>query len=371
MPNNLLGKLKGHVGEAKGRAAEDAAQRKAAGAAPRSIILTKNDVQGEYDVHRVLTTTLGGGMARALTSDDLETFRQNMRTAQKNFHGNGITARQVIDLATSHQLEYVPNTDGTSRGSDITKARTEITMAVPVSALVTPDKRLDVRFITNAGPDSKVSRHHVLVRFNAFSEAANKLMASTVKDRKDPKQAANWLRKQKLAFDCDCERHKYFLRYVSTIGNFNAGRDEHGFPKLKNPGLKGVACKHVLRVMAEIDASATVWSFLTKFMVKILASADNTARTQLKQKEAEEAIGKQARPSEIKTSEQRAAERAKAKEKAALHQAAQSAARAPKTSAASRKVEAALASGNLSAIELATFRKYGFSDAQIAAKFKK
>lgn len=365
---SLLGKLKGHVGEAKGRAAEDAAQRKAAGAAPRSIILGKNDVQGEYDAHRVLTTTLGGGKARALTADDLATFRQNMRTAQKNFHGNGITARQVIDLASSHPLDYAkPN----EASSDITKARTEITMAVPVSALVTPRKDLDVRFITNAGPDSKVSRHHVLVRFNAFSEAANKLMASTVKDRKDPRQAANWLRKQKLAFDCDCERHRYFLRYVSTIGGFNAGRPEHGFPKLKNPGLKGVACKHVLRVMAEIEASATVWSFLTKFMLKILASEDNTVKHQQKQAEANAAAEKQAsKPSEIKTSEQRAAERAKVKEKAALHQAAQNAARAPKTSAASRKIEAAIAGGKMTAFELATFRKFGFTDAQIATKFK-
>lgn len=365
---SLLEKLNGHVGEAKGRAAEDTAQRKAAEKAPRSIILGKNDVQGEYDAHRVLTTTLGGGKARAITADDLATFRQNMRIAQKNFHGNGITARQVIDLASSHPLDYAkPN----EASSDITKARTEITMAVPVSALVTPQKALDVRFITNAGPDSKVSRHHVLVRFNAFSEAANKLAATKAKDLQSPKQVANWLRKQKLAFDCDCERHRYFLRYVSTIGNFNAGRDEHGFPKLKNPGLKGVACKHVLRVMAEIDASATVWSFLAKFMEKILQSSDNTAKHQQKQAEANAAAEKQAaKPSDIKTSEQRAAERAKVKEKAALHQAAQSAARSPKTSAASRKVEAALASGSLSAIELATFRKYGFSDAQIAAKFK-
>jgi len=367
---SLLGKLKGHVGEAKGRAAEDAAQRKAAGGAPRSIILTKNDVQGEYDAHRVLTTTLGGGPARALTADDLATFRQNMRTAQKNFHGNGITARQVIDLATSHQLEYVPNTDGTSRGSDITKARTEITMAVPVSALVTPQKALDVRFITNAGPDSKVTRHHVLVRFNAFAEAANKLAATKAKDMQSPKQAANWLRKQKLAFDCDCERHRYFLRYVSTIGNFNAGRDEHGFPKLKNPGLKGVACKHALRVMAEIDASPAVGTFLAKQMEKVQASADNTARHQQKQKEADTLAAKQAsKPLEIKNSEQRAAERARAKEQTAFRQAAQSA-RAPKMSAAQRKIEAAITGGKMTAFELATFRKFGFTDAQIANKFK-
>lgn len=142
--NQLLGKLRGHVGEAKSRASADAAQRKAAEKTPRSIILGKNDVQGEYDAHRVLTTTLGGGL-RAMTSDDLATFRQNMRTAQKNFQGNGITARQVIDLASSRPLGYALNADKTSNGSDIDRARSEITMAVPVSAIVTPQNALDAR----------------------------------------------------------------------------------------------------------------------------------------------------------------------------------------------------------------------------------
>ena len=361
MTDQWFGKLKGHVGEAKGRAATDRAQREEAEAAPRSVILTKNDVQGEYDAHRVLTTTLGGAL-RGITADDLATFRRNMKLAQKNFHGNGITARQVVDLASSRQLKYVHAEDG----SDITKARREITMAMPVSAMGG-----EVRFITNAGPESKVNRHHVLVRFNAFAEAANKLAATKAKDMQSPKQVANWLRKQKLAFDCDCERHRYFLRYVSTIGNFNAGRPEHGYPKIRNPKLKGVACKHVLRVMAEIDSSGTVWSFLTKHMERLQASSDNTARTQQKQKEAEEASGKQTRPRAIKTSEQRAIERAKASEKAGFHQAVKAAPPMQKKPVASRKVEAALAGGGLSAIELATLRKFGFTDAQIANKLKK
>jgi len=350
-----FGKIKGHVGEAKGRSAEDKAQRIAAEKSPRSIILNKLDVQGEYDAHRVLTTTIGGDH-RAITADDLAQFRHNMRTAQANFHGlKGITAQQVIDLAKGRPLK---NPDGIS---DIDRARKEITMAVPVSA-----HNSEVRFITNAGPDSRVSRHHVLVRFNAFPEAANKLMASTAKDRKDPKQAANWLRKQKLAFDCDCERHRYFLRYVATIGGFNAGRDELGYPKIRNPGLKGVACKHVLRVMAEIDSSGAVWSFLTKHMEKLLSSADNTARHQRTQKEAEEAAGKQGRTRGFNTSEQRAEARTKAKEKAALHKAAQEAPRLVKKPAASRKSESAMAAGSPTKMQIAVWRKAGLTEAEIA-----
>lgn len=360
----ILGNLKGVVGEAKGRAAEDAAQRRAAEKSPHSIILNKLDVQGEYDAHRVLTTTMGNRKDPTITADDLAQFRHNMRTAQANFHGlKGITARQVTDLASARPL-----TAEKPAGSDIDRAREQIKMAVPVLATVTHQKTLDVRFITNAGPESKVQRHNVLVRFNGFAEAANKLMATTVKDKKDPKQAANWLRKQKLAFDCDCERTRYFLRYVATIGGFNAGRDELGYPKIRNPGLKGVACKHVLRVMAEIDSSGTVWSFLTKQMEKVLVSADNTARHQMKQAEADAlAANQSAKPSGIKTSEQRVAERAKAKEKAALHKAVQAAPRMERKPVATRKIESALASGKLTAIQVAGMRQLGFNDAQIAA----
>lgn len=352
-----IGKIRGHVSEAKRLASADAQQREEAGRGSNSVILNKREVQGEWDASRVLTTTLGG-KREPITADHLAQFRHNMRVAQKNFKGEGITARQVIDLASSHPLAYAPKSNGISNGSDLTKSRREITMAVPVSA-----RNGEVRFMTNAGKDSDVSRHHVLVRFNQFNEAANKLMATKAADRKDPKQAANWLRKQKLAFDCDCGRHRYFFRYVATIGNFNAGRKELGYPKIRNPGLKGVACKHVLRVMAEIDSSGSVWSFLTKHMQRLVNSSDNTARTQQTQKEAEKASKGRAR--DIKTSEQRTAERKKAKEKSALKAAAANPTRLQKKPVATRKIEAAMANGKVSEADMAVFRKFGMSDTQI------
>lgn len=143
--------------------------------------------------------------------------------------------------------------------------------------------------------------------FNAFDEAGHKLAATGAKDRKSPKQVANWLRKQKLSFDCDCGRHRYFLRYVATIGGFAAGGRNGGFPKIRNPGLKGVACKHVLRVMTEIESSNAVLHFLEKYMEKLQASADNTTRIQAAQSEAEEAASSKS-ATKIKTSEQRKTE---------------------------------------------------------------
>lgn len=361
MTNLLLGKIKGHIGEAKSRAKADRIEREAAENHPKSIILTKREVQGEWDASRVLMTTIGGA-PRPITVNDLAQFRHNMRMAQKNFNGDGITARQVIDLASSKPMP------GAGPDTDIDRARKQITMAVPVSAF-----NNEIRFITNAGPDSDVNRHHVLVRFNAFSEAANKLMASTAKERKDPKQTANWLRKQKLAFDCDCGRHRYWFRYISTIGNFNAGRKELGFPKVRNPNLKGVACKHVLRVMSEVESSTSVLNFLARHMEKLRDSQDNTARHQIKQKEHEEDLKKKAnsRANPIKTSDQRAAERKRAKERESLHKKAkQKIPRVERKPAATRKIEAAIAAGKLSDSDLAVLRRLGFTDRQIAAKFK-
>lgn len=326
-----LGRVRGHVGEAKGRFDTDRREREAAGKAPadKNIILTEREVRGEWDASRVLFTTLGG-QARPITAEDLATFRHNMRQAERRFKGGkGITARQVIDLASGTPLRYV---SPGQPASDIDKARREITMGVPVSAI-----NGTIRFITNAGPDSKVRRHHVVVNLHEFETAAAQLAATPNdgKGGKTPKQIANWLRKQKLSFDCSCERHRYFFRYVATIGGFAAGRKETGYPKIRNPRLMGVACKHVLRVMTELESSNTVLRFLEKHMQRV---SEYQARTQLAQMEAEEAVQPKT-PTRIKTSEQRAAEARKVREKAALARAAKVAATKPpkKTAPASRR----------------------------------
>ena len=198
-------------------------------------------------------------------------------------------------------------------------------------------------------------------------------MASRAKDRKDPKQTANWLRKQKLAFDCDCGRHRYWFRYISTIGNFNAGRKELGFPKIRNSNLLGVACKHVLRVMSEVESSTSVLNFLTKHMIKLRDSQDNTARHQAKQSDFDDDIKKKSsrkQPKPIKTSIQRERERQRAKEREQLHKKAKQVTRVARKPAATRRIEAAMASGKLSASDLEVLRRLGFTDTQIAAKFK-
>lgn len=368
-PKRPLGNIRGHIGEARRLAKEDADQRKNAEKSSKSIILSKQDVQGEYDAYRALQTTLGG-VRRNITADDLATFRQNMRTLQSRITAAGITAQQVIDLAASHPLKNPLNPDD---AGDLGRARKEITMAVPVSSMVPVQARdsLDVRFMTNAGPDSDVSRHHVIVRFHGYGNVARQMMATptTGQSKKaskplTPRQAATQMRAGYLAFDCDCGRTRFFLRYLATAGGYNAGRPEHGYPKVRNPDLKGVACKHVLRVMMEIVQSAAMLGFLERVMAKALASADNQVKHQATQADANTLAGKQAKaPREIETTDERNARLQRERERRSLMRAVKTERPVRKAASATRRLSKAESAAIINAA-----RAFGLSPEEAARR---
>lgn len=272
--------LKGAVSEARARAKADADRRAAAGSGEKSVILNPKDVRGDYDAVRLLSTTLGlqpGEKPRALTSDDLAAFRHNANLLGKRFAG-GVTPRNVIDM---------------SETVDRKRAREQITTALPVSARGVKDAsgkvdRLEVRFMTNASKDSPDDRHHVTVEFMGYPVA----IASAAK--KTAVKGALLMRKQNVRFDCDCGRHTFWYRYLATIGNYNAGRAENGYPKIRNPNLAGMACKHVLRVMTEIESGAYVASFLTRAVEKGRKSEDGSGNIRARQKQNDQQAEKQA-----------------------------------------------------------------------------
>lgn len=212
----LLGK-KGFVSEAKRRQAE-AAESLAAS----QTLLSPTDVIGEYDAARHLKTTLGGKM-RMLTLDDLRAFQDSARKLGKAFKG-GVTAKGVIE--SSLQI-------------DRDRANEQIRTAVVVNA-----KAGVLHFITNAGPDSKDIRHHVHVQFPAFKAfAASPIKADLL--------ARNMLQ-GKLSFGCDCGRARFYYDYLATIGGYKFGAPQPNFPKIRNPRLAGLGCKHALRVMQAV-----------------------------------------------------------------------------------------------------------------------
>lgn len=265
MSKSTVGKIYGSVKESNQRAKDNTAQRKQAGESPESIILSRNDLDGHYDASRMIQTTLGG-VRRNITNEDLAAFKANIKTAQTRFKG-GITAKQVIDFSTQATRD---------------RSSKQIHMVVPSRGT----NRL-IRFITNAGPDSKDSRHFVNVEFMGLNPAAVSEMI--------PRKAVNWLRKQPIKFECDCGAFTFWYRYIASIGNYNTGRNETGFPKVRNPNLEGVACKHALRVMSEIERGGVVQMFLQKLIIEMRASDTGTAQVKLTQEEADRATKGQSR----------------------------------------------------------------------------
>lgn len=193
-------------------------------------ILSADDLSGLYDPKRGLFTTIDG-IARPLNFNDLQAFRAAVYALRTRHQGRkylgGIKPKQVIDL---------------SRKEDRDRAQKEIHTAMPIAS-----RAGVVHFQTNAGPNSNVSRHHVYVQFMDYDAA----VASPV----EPKKMAKQMFQGNIKFDCDCGRHTFWYRFIATIGGFNFGRSEDGFPRIRNPKLYGVACKHTLRVMALISQS--------------------------------------------------------------------------------------------------------------------
>ena len=303
--HSWFGRLKGSTAELNERLAEDAKQREAEGKRKGSIILNANDIlTGNWDASKVLFTTLGG-KARPITAEDLKKFKQNIKTAQSKFT-KGITAQQVIDWSTG-VIDVGTKHAKSEIKSDLDRAKSEIKMAVPVGAM-----KGRVRFITNAGPDSKVFRHQVIVEFMNYSaEAASGAI--------DPRKSALRLRKGPLKIECDCERWRYWFRYIATIGGYNAGRAETGFPKIKNPKLQNIACKHIVRVMSEVNSGGSTLTYLINLMKKAKSSDTLHAELRQTQKNAGKLLQNQAKRTsghDIKTSKEKSAAR-KSKQKLA------------------------------------------------------
>lgn len=242
--------------------------------ADRRKILSPDDVLGKYNFKRELRTTLGG-VLRPITDADLRDFQRNIKAAGKQYK-RGITAQTVID---------------NSRPADLARGNAEIKFSVPLSHAAGR-----FQFSTNAGPNSNVTRHYVTIEFLNYSAALGNPRPSD--------KVAYYLTKSYLKFDCDCGRHRFWYRYISTIGGFNAGRDETGFPKIRNPQLIGVACKHVLRTMTAIQQPA----FRTFLMRAVEQDRERVGRAikakKLRGKDIAEIAEEQLKGAEITTRQQ-------------------------------------------------------------------
>lgn len=171
-----------------------------------------------------LMTTLGG-KPRAITTEDLKVFKHAVQKLQADrTHVAGITAADILSQSTPE---------------DLARSKAEIAHAVPFRFVGG-----HVSFNSSSSCKYGASRHIVQIEFAGWSQAVGSPIA--------PLAAAKVAADQPLRYECDCGRHTFWYRYIATIGGWNHGRAEDGFPKIRNPHLTGVACKHVLRVMVEL-----------------------------------------------------------------------------------------------------------------------
>jgi hypothetical protein len=239
----LLGGKVGFKSDADRNRKAEAAQR----AVAKNILGTDVIADKNIDAAKLLMTTLGGQL-RPITIDDLRAFSEAANRLGRKYKG-GITAQGVIDHSTPVDRE---------RAND--QIRTALVVRAQSGAL---------HFLTNAGPDSDVTRHHVHVDFPAFKAYA----ASP----QDAKKLARVMLDGPLRFDCDCKHHRFVFRYISSRGGFASLRIESGFPKIKNPRLVGVGCKHVLRVMAAVKKDPAVRDKAAA-MIRAAQSSDTKAQ---------------------------------------------------------------------------------------------
>lgn len=166
-------------------------------------------------------------VSQTLTDENLLTFVKNIERAADRFAG-GITPQQVINWSLPIDRE---------------RATKQIHLAVPMTR-----KAGTVKFMTNAGPDSKDTHHFVYVELlgfgNALSGAREKGILSVKK----------YIVEQGIRFTCDCGRHRYYYNYIAGLGNYHLGAKETRYPFIRNEKLAGLACKHVLRVMQWITS---------------------------------------------------------------------------------------------------------------------
>ncbi len=299
------------------KAQKDLRERIEEGLAKRrtaTTILNPLEVAGEYDAARLLMTTLGGKF-RVIGADDIATFRANARKLGAKFKG-GITAKQVIDLSSADRRQ---------------RTAEEIRTAAPLM-----NRGGTVKFQTSAGPTSRHTRHYVTVELMNYQAAVSSPVA--------PAKLAPELLKGPIKIECDCEDWRYRYRFLATIGKYAAGPwFESGYTKITNPMLKGVGCKHILRVMTMIAQSPTMKTYVANMLAKgrnDVMPAKATEKIADMEAFAEKLRQESHRQRRVATTEEKRVERARWAQRRALVEAMAPTPRPKKKAPMSRRVAA-------------------------------
>lgn len=167
------------------------------------------------------------------TVDDLKRFVEANARAQKTF-------RRDVRGVPLLQLEKASAHDDVLRSRNVRSA-----------TLYKVNKNLLFFSVTgNSRP-----HYQVRIRLEDWDVALHSPYANAL-------TAARTVATGRISFDCSCGRHQYWYRYLTHIGGFDVNPPaEQDFPKIRNPGLKGCCCKHVLKVLRVLKSN-TIHAFL-------------------------------------------------------------------------------------------------------------
>ena len=186
------------------------------------------------------TMTENGIMPDVASPESLKRFATATKRMGRNLNTNGITAKDILRL---------------SRNIDIKRANSEIHWAIPLSM-----RNWVMSIKTQASTKYGATKHDVKVQFLDYKSA---VVQTGVKK---PLQLAKEVATGKIKYDCDCGRHRYWYRFIADTGGWAFGVKETRFPKIRNPRLTGIACKHIVRVAKELESSRAIHNMIAKFL---------------------------------------------------------------------------------------------------------
>lgn len=217
--------------------------------------IAKRNTQKRRDARRTLTPRI---MSRRKSIDEIvrlgkkadgseftteELDRMNkMRLKFKKRRGGiqGITWLEIAGRSADIRIDRASNRSNDRRG--ISKATLLGIRANVVTVRVKASER------------SVHQEHRVMIRFEEWDE----LLADADGTDKGYQKATKYACAGRVSFDCNCGDHQYRYRYMATLGNYAlAPPKEFAFPKITNPNLTGLACKHVIKSMSMLQS--VVW----------------------------------------------------------------------------------------------------------------
>lgn len=175
------------------------------------------------------------------TQDDLLRFDKMRKKFKKRMGGfPGVTYMEVAHRSTKTRIDRASNRSNDRRG--ITKA-----------ALVAI--RANVATIRVKASEVSVHQEH---RVQLRLEEWESYMADASGAVRSYELATKKACAGRISIACDCGDHQYRYRYMATLGNYAiAPPKEFAFPKITNPELTGLACKHVIKAMTMMQSP--VW----------------------------------------------------------------------------------------------------------------